>query len=539
MNKIHTLVVVSLFFLFAPSVLTARYIHKSTDNYFVCIHIDQKSKKLITVDKICKTYNKNEEFFAINRSHIVLPYDIKDSVTCKNDKKDIRCKSIFFTVSKSETTGYTTGQILALPFFVVSLPLYVIHPKGAVDLTKKTINGFATTIKYFNKNKFKKFITKNHLLRFQGILKKEAEVVKLYPNAKREIDQINLNDNTKNIENKIANIKKEFYTETQKLQLVLRKVAIFKKLYPFAKNPLKDIDANDSLKNMKSYINTVEKKLKKRKKELIAKAKREKKIQYIKKENKKIKKLYPFAKDPLKDININDNLKNIKHQISSIEKKLIAKKNALKKKKNTTAKKTKYIICKRKTKSTQKNEKTSQINHIHHKTIKKENNNSKNDTTLPKNHNITFGNYLLKKLPLFFIILFVVLYFVSPKKITEKRYSNNSNNSNNSNKKYYKKENHSKQSYHSNKEDHKKKDHSKQSNNTNTNSIEYACLVLGISISDDKDSIKKRYKKLIFKYHPDIVAGKGLDKDSIKEATRKIQEINNAYAIIKKYKNIR
>jgi DnaJ like chaperone protein len=65
-------------------------------------------------------------------------------------------------------------------------------------------------------------------------------------------------------------------------------------------------------------------------------------------------------------------------------------------------------------------------------------------------------------------------------------------------------------------------------------SIDEAYATLGASASDDDASIKKKYRALVKQHHPDIVSGQGASQESIQEATQKLQEINEAYEIIKK-----
>jgi len=48
--------------------------------------------------------------------------------------------------------------------------------------------------------------------------------------------------------------------------------------------------------------------------------------------------------------------------------------------------------------------------------------------------------------------------------------------------------------------------------------------VLGVSRTDDNDTIKKKYKKLALQYHP--------DRNSSQEAIEKMQQINEAYDIL-------
>ncbi|NPA59436.1 MAG: DnaJ domain-containing protein [Epsilonproteobacteria bacterium] len=63
--------------------------------------------------------------------------------------------------------------------------------------------------------------------------------------------------------------------------------------------------------------------------------------------------------------------------------------------------------------------------------------------------------------------------------------------------------------------------------------IEDAYKLLGVSKDDDLNTIKKAYRKLIRKYHPDIIKSQGKDEAYMQEATAKTQEINQAYEMIK------
>ncbi len=78
----------------------------------------------------------------------------------------------------------------------------------------------------------------------------------------------------------------------------------------------------------------------------------------------------------------------------------------------------------------------------------------------------------------------------------------------------------------------------KEQKNTQALSLEKAYEVLESSPNDDESSLKKNYRKLVKKHHPDIVSGKGASQNIIDEATRKLQEINEAYELIKKNRNI-
>lgn len=68
-------------------------------------------------------------------------------------------------------------------------------------------------------------------------------------------------------------------------------------------------------------------------------------------------------------------------------------------------------------------------------------------------------------------------------------------------------------------------------------SLEKAYEVLEVSQSDDMATIKKQYRKLVKQNHPDIVTGQGASQSIIDEATEKLQQINEAYELIKKQKN--
>lgn len=69
-------------------------------------------------------------------------------------------------------------------------------------------------------------------------------------------------------------------------------------------------------------------------------------------------------------------------------------------------------------------------------------------------------------------------------------------------------------------------------------SIEKAYTLLESTQNDDDNAIKKKYRALVKKHHPDIIAGQGASQSIIDEATVKLQEINEAYEIIKKQRGI-
>jgi DnaJ like chaperone protein len=62
--------------------------------------------------------------------------------------------------------------------------------------------------------------------------------------------------------------------------------------------------------------------------------------------------------------------------------------------------------------------------------------------------------------------------------------------------------------------------------------------VLGVSSSDDNETIKKQYRKLVRDYHPDTIASKGLPEEFVTFAHDKFREIQEAYEAIKKERNL-
>lgn len=62
--------------------------------------------------------------------------------------------------------------------------------------------------------------------------------------------------------------------------------------------------------------------------------------------------------------------------------------------------------------------------------------------------------------------------------------------------------------------------------------------VLGVSQNDSFETIKKKYKELVRKFHPDFIESKGLDEEFIKFANEKLKEINWAFEEIKKERGL-
>lgn len=67
-----------------------------------------------------------------------------------------------------------------------------------------------------------------------------------------------------------------------------------------------------------------------------------------------------------------------------------------------------------------------------------------------------------------------------------------------------------------------------------TSASEDAYAALGVSAEDTDPQIKRAYRSLMSKYHPDKLIGQGMPEDMIKGATERSQEIQGAYDLIKK-----
>lgn len=78
----------------------------------------------------------------------------------------------------------------------------------------------------------------------------------------------------------------------------------------------------------------------------------------------------------------------------------------------------------------------------------------------------------------------------------------------------------------------------KQEANSYKISLEKAYEILESKSDDSEEILKKNYRKLVKKYHPDIISGQGGTQSIIEEATKKLQEINEAYELIKKNRGI-
>jgi DnaJ like chaperone protein len=69
-------------------------------------------------------------------------------------------------------------------------------------------------------------------------------------------------------------------------------------------------------------------------------------------------------------------------------------------------------------------------------------------------------------------------------------------------------------------------------------SINECYEILKCHQNSSNDDVKSAYRVMVRQYHPDIIQGKGLSEDFIFFANQKLQDVNLAYEMIKKHRNI-
>ena len=62
--------------------------------------------------------------------------------------------------------------------------------------------------------------------------------------------------------------------------------------------------------------------------------------------------------------------------------------------------------------------------------------------------------------------------------------------------------------------------------------------IMGVAHDATQDEIKRAYRKLMSQYHPDKLMGQGLPEDMIAVATEQAKEIQLAYDLITKHKQM-
>ena len=73
---------------------------------------------------------------------------------------------------------------------------------------------------------------------------------------------------------------------------------------------------------------------------------------------------------------------------------------------------------------------------------------------------------------------------------------------------------------------------------TSPTALEDAYKALGVTKESSDQEIKRAYRKLMSQYHPDKLMGQGVPEDMIKMATAQAQEVQTAYDLIKKSRNM-
>ena len=89
----------------------------------------------------------------------------------------------------------------------------------------------------------------------------------------------------------------------------------------------------------------------------------------------------------------------------------------------------------------------------------------------------------------------------------------------------------------SRKEEARRREYARRYQETQVSEIQSAYSVLGVSPAASVDEIKSAYRRLAMQYHPDTVASLGQEAQKMAEA--KFKEIQNAYEVVKKYRNIK
>ncbi|KAE9542018.1 co-chaperone DjlA [Ursidibacter maritimus] len=78
--------------------------------------------------------------------------------------------------------------------------------------------------------------------------------------------------------------------------------------------------------------------------------------------------------------------------------------------------------------------------------------------------------------------------------------------------------------------------HYQQSQSSNGPTLEDAYKVLGVAASDEQNTVKRAYRKLMNEHHPDKLVAKGLPPEMMEVAKEKAQQIQAAYDLICKTK---
>ena len=70
-------------------------------------------------------------------------------------------------------------------------------------------------------------------------------------------------------------------------------------------------------------------------------------------------------------------------------------------------------------------------------------------------------------------------------------------------------------------------------------SYQDALRLLGVTATTEPSVIKRAYRRLLSRHHPDKVAGGGATPTQVHEATERTRELHNAYALIRERRDFR
>jgi DnaJ like chaperone protein len=66
-----------------------------------------------------------------------------------------------------------------------------------------------------------------------------------------------------------------------------------------------------------------------------------------------------------------------------------------------------------------------------------------------------------------------------------------------------------------------------------------ALRLLGVTATTEPSVIKRAYRRLLSRHHPDKVAGSGASPAQVREATERTRELHNAYSLIRERRDFR
>jgi DnaJ like chaperone protein len=72
-----------------------------------------------------------------------------------------------------------------------------------------------------------------------------------------------------------------------------------------------------------------------------------------------------------------------------------------------------------------------------------------------------------------------------------------------------------------------------------TNDYQQALALLGVQADTEPTHIKRAYRRLLSRNHPDKIAGSGASQVQVRDATDRTRELHNAYTLIKERRGFR